>query len=92
MIRTAHAPHLKSSTSEPVCVLGIITLHVRMRDCRVRIDFGVVRNLAVSVLLGKTFIDRFVKSIFPAEMKVAPYNSKPVPILILTMQKTKDEQ
>lgn len=34
-IKSAHAPDLKSATSQSVHALGIISLHVRMGDCRV---------------------------------------------------------
>lgn len=92
MISAAHAPDLESATSESAYVPGVITLHVRMGDCRVRVHFGVGRNFAVSVLLAITFIHRFLRAIFPAERKVVPYNSKPVLILILTTPTTKDDQ
>lgn len=92
MIRPAHTPDLRSETSESVCVLGMIDLHLRMGDCRVGVDVGDVQNPVVLVILGTTFIGRFVKGIFPAKRKVVPYNSKPVLILILTMQIYKDEQ
>lgn len=35
-----------------------------MGDSRVRVAFGIVHDLAVSVLIETLFIDRFVKGIF----------------------------
>lgn len=91
-IRPASAPDLKCTTSESVHVLGIVNLHVMMGDWQVRVDFGVVRNRAVSFLFGTRFIDRFVRRIMPVERKVVPYNSSPVQISRLMMLTTKDEQ
>lgn len=58
-IRPAHALHKKSATSESVYVLGIITLQKRMADYKVRVNLGVVQNVAVPVHLGITYIDQF---------------------------------
>lgn len=91
VIRPAHEPDVKTALSKFVPNLGTITLYVSVSDCRVCVNFGVVRNLAVSVLFGATFIDWIAKAILPAERKLVPYNSKPVPVLFLTIQKTKDE-
>lgn len=49
--------NLKSATNQGVRVAGTITSHVRMCDCRVCVVFGVVKSLAVPVLLGN-FIHR----------------------------------
>lgn len=43
--------------------------------------FGPVGNPAVPVLLKTSFIDKFVKSIFPPEHKILFTNSAPVPII-----------
>lgn len=91
MIRTSHATALRSATSKSVRVLEIITLHVRMDDCRVRVDFGIIRNTSVPILLGTSVINRFVKRVFPAERKVAPYNFRQIPILKITMLTSEDD-
>lgn len=49
--------------------MGVILLHVRMEDLRVRTWFGVVKDLGVPVLIGKSFIERVVKGILPPEQK-----------------------
>lgn len=48
MIRGTHRLDSKGAASESVCVLGKITLHVRMSNCRVRVDFFIIRNLEVT--------------------------------------------
>lgn len=85
LIGPDNSPDVKSTTSESVRVLDIITLHVRMGDGGVRVDFGVVRNLVVNVLLGTNFIDRFAKDIFKVGRKVVFYNFKPAQIMMLTL-------
>lgn len=60
--------------------------------CIVRADFGVVRNLVAPFIVGETCIDRFVKCIFPPEKKVVPYSPERVPMMLLTMQASKDDQ
>lgn len=43
----------------------------------------IVKNLAVPVLLGTSFMDKFVKGIFPAKRRIDTYNSQPVLILLV---------
>lgn len=52
-----------------------------MGDSIVRSVFGGVHDLAVPVLIGTSFIDRFVKGMFSLERKTVPYSSKTLPIL-----------
>lgn len=42
---------LQNATNQKVSVVGTIMLHFRMTNCRVGVIFGLVRNLAVPVLL-----------------------------------------
>lgn len=53
-------PLLRSATNQNMEVLGNIVLHVRIGEARIRDVFGIVRKLAVSVLLRTFFIDKFV--------------------------------
>lgn len=50
---------------------------------RVSLVFGVVRILAVSVLLEASLIDRFVKGHIFLKWKRFPYNSKSLPIIAI---------
>lgn len=47
--------------------------------------FGIFRNLAVSVLLRASFIERYIKDIFPTEREIVPFNTTPE--LIITVHK-----
>lgn len=51
---------------------GCIHLHVRMEELFVRIWFSVVKNCAVKVLLGATFVDKFFKGIFQQDGPILP--------------------
>lgn len=54
-----------------------------MGETVVRVVFGIVKNLAFPILLGTQFIGKFFKGILPAKSKIVPYNSQPVPILMV---------
>lgn len=54
-----------------------------MEDYGERVAFGVVRNVAVPVVLGTSYIYIFVKGMFSTERKIDLYNSKVVPILYM---------
>lgn len=45
---------------------GIVIVHVKMRDSRVRLVLGIVRKLAVPVPLGTSYIERFLTASFHA--------------------------
>lgn len=50
---------LVGETKQAVLMGVVIILHVRMGDLRVRVWSGVVKTLAVNVLLGTTFTEFF---------------------------------
>lgn len=56
-------------------------LIVQLCNLSVRVWFGVLENLTVDVLLGPSFIDRYIHGILPSTRKVVPWHSAPVPIL-----------
>lgn len=60
-----------------------MTVHLREGEACTRVVLGVVEQPSVTVLLGKSFIDRSLKSIFQGERKVVSYNSSEVPILMV---------
>lgn len=62
---------------------GSRTILVRISEAQVRAIFGIVRRLAVPVLLGTSYIDKYARDIFPDKRKILPSSSKPVPILIV---------
>lgn len=62
-------------------IRGVYPPHVGVGDLRVRVWLEAVGNLAISVLLGTKFMNRFMKGIFPPEGNILPFHSKPVRIL-----------
>lgn len=56
-----------SASDRAVRVTGRIMLLVQLGDPHVRFQFGLVDNLAVLILFGISFIDRFVKGDFPLD-------------------------
>lgn len=60
-----------------------ITLHLRIADSRASLTFGVVERLAIPVFLGKSFIDRNIKSAHTVEQNIVRSRSPPVSILMV---------
>lgn len=65
-----------------------------MGDPRVKVDFGVVRNLALPVLFGTSYMDRFAMDVLSLERMKILYDSKPVPIPTINImpEERKDEE
>lgn len=68
-------PQIHNTSNNKLKASGTITIHLCIDEARTRANFGVVRKLVFRVLLGTMFIDNFIISIYPAEWKVAPYDS-----------------
>lgn len=60
---------------------GTIPPFVRIGSLHVNVWFEVVKNLAVDRLLGRPYIDYYIREVFPGERKVVFWHSDPVPIL-----------
>lgn len=82
-------PSLKNAVNQKVNIVRTVVLQVKMSKSRVRVVLGALRNLAALFLLGTSFSDRFVKSIFPSKRKVVLYDSKPA--LIFTIKNLPEE-
>lgn len=50
-------------------------LHVQIGGSRIHVMFKIFRNLAAFVFLGTSFIDKFIKGIFPTKCRKVPFNS-----------------
>lgn len=64
VIKICESPRLRIATNQPVKVLETTTVYVQMGDSKVHVTFGVVKSLAVSMLLETSIIDKIVKGIF----------------------------
>lgn len=94
-IRAVNEPSLRSETNQKDGIVGTVLLHARIRDARVFRVSGVVRKMAIPILLETSFIARFVKEVFLPEHKILLYNSAPIPIiatLIMTEEKQKQNK
>lgn len=76
------SPQLRTANCKVVSGEFILPLFVRMGDLCVYAWFGVIRNLAVDVVLGTSFIDSCIRGIFPSERKVVPRHSQPLEIML----------
>lgn len=66
---------LKKRTNQKFSIVGVITLHVSLRDFSVRVALGVLDALSVAFLLETSFINGFLKRISRSERDIVPYNS-----------------
>lgn len=69
---------LKSASDSPVRVIDKIVLFVQGSDLHMRVHFGFVDNLAESLLVKTSIIDKFVKGIFLLERCIISVHSHPV--------------
>lgn len=74
-------PSLPIATQQLLQTGSKIFLHICFGALCVQAWFGIKLNLAVHLLNGSTFIDRFMRGIFPPEWKVGPRYSHTVSIL-----------
>lgn len=72
---------LHSASDTPVQVIGKVILFDQLADLHIHVHFGVVNSLAVPLLFGASFIDRFVKRIFSMERFIVPIWSPLVAII-----------
>lgn len=86
-LRSIHpydSPRLKGETNQ-----------VRIGESCIHVMFGIVQNLADPVFLGPLFMDRFLKGAFPGQKETVPFNSPPVPMLMMheaESDKTEEQQ
>lgn len=59
--RAVKYPGLTVAEKSSVIVDGVILLHVRLSELWAKLSFGILTRLAVSLLSGNSFIDRFSK-------------------------------
>lgn len=80
-------PGLTTATRHTVDVPGVILLHLQLGNRWLRVWLGGVTGVAVSIRLGRTFIDKVVTEIFPPKRKVVSQQSKPVDIIQKSLKK-----
>ncbi len=80
-IEKCNDPGMIGATGDSLQFLGVVRIVACIMDLRVRINFAVVESLPPGILLGTSFIDRFVKQIDPQNRLVRFLRSKLAPIL-----------
>lgn len=83
LIRPCRKSRLKCATNQKVEDVRTITLHVQSGDSRLRVMFGIFRNLAVATVLGTSFIEKCITGIFPIDQKIVLFSSTPVTVLVV---------
>ena len=68
-------------SNRPMLTIGILTLWSKIGQLQARIRFLVVKNMAITCILGTAFIHRFLKAILPGRRKVVLYHSTAVAIV-----------
>lgn len=76
-------PEIRGGFDKILVVSETATIPLCMRETRTLESFGMMDNLAVLVLFRTTFIDRCIKYIHPAKLKIVSHHSPLVPILTI---------
>lgn len=87
--KTRKMPRLRTENRQLTKIGGLILLQLRIGNLRTRMCFGIVWHLAVNVLIGTHFIDRFIRETFLTEHMVVSWHSPPVAILTRNHQREK---
>lgn len=80
-IKREKMPHFCTATQEPLYMEVSILLNIRLRDICVRVWSEIFHKLAVKMLLGTIFVDRFLRKLFLAKHEVVPWQFHLVAIL-----------
>lgn len=72
---------LRKADGKVLNIEDMVQLFISNGNLRILIWFGIVENLGVGVLLGTSFIERCIYSIFLNEQKVVIWHSSTVEII-----------
>ena len=83
MARVRHGPlpNVTDANRNPIRMRGVITLVVRLGRHMAKVDFIVAERLAVPVILGADYCDRFVEAIRPRKRLVEMEDGTEIPIV-----------
>jgi len=81
LIQPCSSPSLTGASGTTLDLLGVIPLYVTIGQLRVRIWFGVLPSLPPRILLGTSFIDRFVTQLLPQKRRIVLNKAGWIPIL-----------
>ncbi|CAN8074491.1 unnamed protein product [Agarophyton chilense] len=75
---------MTDASRRPMEIKGIVQLYLQVRQFKVRTWFLVCPNLGAEAILGTSFIDRYIKAIYPSLRKVAFYRAPSISITVST--------
>lgn len=73
---------LRPTTKQPHTLGGIILFHFQLSNLQARVWLGMAPYVAVTILLGTLFTDRFIRGIFASEQKIVPCHFHAEAILV----------
>ena len=86
------------ATGTPVRISGLMDLDVQIGDLRKSVTFAVVDDLAVPLIIGTAYQDKFIESIRCTARRLKPINSRSIAILdtfdssVCTLESPEDAQ
>lgn len=72
---------LGSANKQPLSSKGAVLLHLQMDVLRIRLWFELADNLAEDLLLGTSFVDKYIREVFLAERKLFLWYSQPATVI-----------
>jgi len=80
-LRTGKLPTVRDASRRALTILGALPLYLRLGSLQVKVWFLVATNLAAQCILGTSFVDRYVRAIYPRLRKVTFHDAAPVGIV-----------
>lgn len=74
-IRQRDLPDPYSANNSRINTTGTIMLLLRIGEVQKRVVFKIVEQPSLPTLLGTSFIDRYMKPVFPEEREIVPQHS-----------------
>ena len=75
-------PSFQGANASGFDLLGVVPLWVTIGDLSTLVWFGVVRRLTTKILLGTSYLNRFVQRIEPLSRRLTPVRSRTIPLLV----------
>lgn len=81
--KSVHSVLLQTANREVVDIEGIAPMFIAIGELRVSTWIGIVENPDVHVLLGASFLNRYIRSIFTTERNAGPWHPKQLAIIAM---------
>ncbi|CAN8075422.1 unnamed protein product [Agarophyton chilense] len=80
-VQARKTPRITDASRRPMDIKGIVPLYIHLERFKIRTWFLVCPSLGADAILGTSFIDRYIKAIYPGLRKVAFYRPPSIPII-----------